>query len=444
MAFRKGAWGVVALAAAATIALSSCSGGAPAASSSSSSDAVAGEITFLTNRTDLQENGTWDKYVAEFEKVYPEATVKVEGISNYVDDVRTRMSTPNGYGDVLGILQTVPADQFSQFFEPLGKTADMEATYRFLAPASYDGAQYGLAAYGGNARGVLYNTKVWADAGITSLPKSSEEFLADLKLIKEKTGATPYYTNYKDGWPLGSQWFANVGAISGDPDAQNTMAHTAAPWTSGNDVYVVDSLLYDIVHDGLSEADPLTTNWEQSKSDLVTGKIGAMVLGSWAISQFQAAAKDAGVDPGVVGYMAWPATAPDGKQYATTDGGYSLAINKNSEHKAAARAWIDWLIEKSGLSDTQGTISPLKDAALPANLQSLTENNVELLELSLPPAGEEGLLNSIADKSKVDVMGNLYRQKLVDVARGQASGDKDSYFAELNKQWGAAVAKLGG
>ncbi|BDZ60993.1 hypothetical protein GCM10025873_07840 [Demequina sediminis] len=30
-----------------------------------------GDITFLTNRTDLQENGTFDEYVATFQEEYP-------------------------------------------------------------------------------------------------------------------------------------------------------------------------------------------------------------------------------------------------------------------------------------------------------------------------------------------------------------------------------------
>ena len=60
------------------------------------------------------------------------------------------------------------------------------------------------------------------------------------------------------------------------------------------------------------------------------------------------------------------------------------------------------------------------------------------------PAGEEGLVNSIADESQVDIWGNIYRQKLVDTARGQADGDKDSFFAQLNEQWGAAVSELAG
>lgn len=425
--------------------LAACSEGSSTPEGSStggtSGATLEGDITFLTNRTDLQENGTFDEYVATFQEEYPLVNVNVEGITNYADDVRTRMSTPNGYGDVLMIPASVPAEEFPTFFEPLGTVDELSETYRFQAPASFDGTQYGIA-LGGNANGVLYNTAVWAEAGITEMPTSSEDFLAALQKIADSTDAIPLYTNYKDGWPLGGQWFANVGAVSGNVEAQNEMIHDESPWVEGKDAYVIDSVLYDAVAAGLTEPDPLTTNWEQSKGDFATGKIATMVLGSWAISQFQAAATDAGADPSNVGFMAWPATAEDGVQYATIGGDYNLAINVNSSHKEAARAWMDFLLEDSGFTDDQGMISALTTAPLPANLASLEENSVELIEAAPAPAGEEGLLNRIADTSKVDVWGNLYRQQLVDVARGQADGDKDSFFADLNARWAEAVQEL--
>lgn len=441
MAVHKGV-GRIAIVAVTALALTACSGSSGSGGGSSDTGAPKGDISFLTNRTDLQQDGTFDKYVKEFQKTYPDVNVKVEGITNYADDVRTRMSTPNGYGDVLMIPATVPADQFGNFFEPLGKVSDLAKTYRFQAPASYDGTEYGIA-LGGNANGVLYNTDVWKKAGITTLPATPDEFLADLKLIKEKTSSTPYYTNYKDGWPLGGQWFSNVGALSGDVQAQNAMTTDQAPWTQGKDVYAIDSVLYDVVKNGLNEKDPLTTNWEQSKADFGTGKIATMVLGSWAISQFQAAAKDAGADPSIVGFMPWPATAPDGKRYATMGGDYNLAVNKNSPNKEAAKAWMMWLLEKSGFTDSQGMISAIKTDPLPANLSGLKDAGIELIEPAAAPKGQEGLLNTIADKSKVDVWGNLYRQKLVDLARGQAQGDKSSFFADLNTKWAEGIQKAG-
>lgn len=439
MASRKAVLSLVAFAAAATMTLTSCSGGADP--NTTQDGEPKGDITFLTNRTDLETDGTWDTYVAEFQKQYPDVNVKIEALTNYADDVRTRMSTPNGYGDVL-LIPEVPADQFPDFFESLGTVDELSADYRFVAEKSYEGNVYGIA-LGGTANGVIYNKAVFAEAGITELPTSQDDFLADLAIIKEKTDATPYYTNYKDGWPLGGQWTANLGAITGSPDAQIEMALNKAPWTEGTDIYAIDSLLYDIVNKGLSEADPLTTNWEQSKSDFVNGKIATMVLGSWAISQFQAAATDAGADPEDIGFMAFPSNV-DGKQYSTAGGDYKIAINKNSSNKAAAKAWLNWLVEDSGFTDTQGMISALKSADLPKNLSALSDAGVELLEANPAPAGQEGLLSSTADKSQVDIWGNIYRQKLVDVARGQASGDKASLFAELNSAWGAAVDALAG
>jgi ABC-type glycerol-3-phosphate transport system substrate-binding protein len=438
MASRKAIVGLAAVAAA-TLLLTSCT--ASGSGDGGGSDEVAGDITFLTNRTDLQTDGTWDEYIAEFQKEYPDVDVKVEAITNYEDDVKTRLSTPNGYGDVLLIPNSVAPSQYPDFFEPLGDAEDLADTYRFLAPKTVDGVQYGIA-LGGNANGVLYNTEVFADAGVTEAPTTEADFLAALEAVKG-TGAVPLYTNYKDGWPLGGQWTNIVGAVTGDPDAQTAMAHDEEPWTEGTDIYALDSLLFDAVHEGLTEEDPLTTNWEQSKGDFATGRIGSMVLGSWAISQFQAAAEDAGVSKDVVGFMPFP-TNVGGQQYATIAGDYYLGVNKNSGHTAAAKAWLDWLIEDSGFTDTQGMISAVKSAPLPENLGSLEESGVELVELSPAPAGEESLFSDTADRSQVDVWGNIYRQKLIDIARGEADGDKDSYFAQLNEQWGSAVSELAG
>ena len=438
MARRKAVFGLVGIAAVTGLALTACAGGSTATSSDNTIDAKSsGDIKVVTWRTDLVQDGTYKKWIAEFNKKYPDVKVTVEGITDYANEMLTRMSTKN-FGDVIGI-PTIQPSQFSQFLEPLGKTADFQDTYRFLSGASFDGTQYGIA-WGGNANGIVYNKKVWQAAGITTPPTTEDEWLADLKKIKDNTDAIPLYTNYKDGWPL-SQSFGNLGAVSANPDAQTDMAHDKAPWTEGTDVYAIDSLLYDSVAAGLTEPDPLTTNWEQSKVDLGTGKIGAMTLGSWAISQMQTAAADNGASADDIGYMAFPANV-DGKQHAIIGGDYNLAVSKFSKSKAAAWAFINFLVNDSGYTDDQGMISTLKDADLPGNLQDFETAGVELMELTPAPEGQESLLSDIANDSKVDINGQIYRQKLVDIARGAADGDKASYFAELNKAWGASVEKL--
>ena len=89
-------------------------------------------------------------------------------------------------------------------------------------------------------------------------------------------------------------------------------------------------------------------------------------------------------------------------------------------------------------------ISPVIEKELPGTLSGLSDAGVELMEINPAPAGKEGLINEVADDSQIDLYGPLYRQKLVDIARGAADGDKDRYFAELNERWGASVEKIQG
>ncbi len=165
--------------------------------------------------------------------------------------------------------------------------------------------------------------------------------------MKSKTEATPLYTNYKDSWPL-TAWTNVLGSVTCDPQAKNKLA-TEDPWAPGKDLTVGDSLLFNAVKNKLTEADPTTTNWEESKGRFAKGEIATMWLGSWAIPQMQDAAKKANIDPAAVGFMPFPAQV-NGKFCAALAPDYRYAINTHSEHKEAARAWLDWMVDKSGFA----------------------------------------------------------------------------------------------
>ncbi|AIS00452.1 extracellular solute-binding protein [Streptomyces glaucescens] len=72
----------------------------------------------------------------------------------------------------------------------------------------YEGKQYAAPWYFAN-RVVIYNKKVWADAGIKDLPKTRDEFYADLKQIDAKTDAEPIYLP-------GQNWYHFVGLVVGE------------------------------------------------------------------------------------------------------------------------------------------------------------------------------------------------------------------------------------
>jgi raffinose/stachyose/melibiose transport system substrate-binding protein len=430
------------LATAVVMALAGCSGssgsgGADAASPTDPSK-VSGDITVLTNRTDLVDNGTMAKYAAEFSKTYSKVHVKFQGITDYENEVKIRMNSKN-YGDVLLIpsVSLVKIGDYPKFFASLGTSDDLTKKYRYIPNGTYNGKVYGVA-QNGNANGFVYNKTVWQQAGITQWPTTPAEFITDLQAIKSKTSATPYYTNYHDGWPL-STWESAVGSVSCDPKANDNLATTNSPWTSGSDLYTIDSLIYTMAHDKLIESDPTTTSWEPSKALIGTGKVATMWLGSWAVSQMQAAAKTAGADPASIGFMPFPAQV-GGHFCSISAPDYLQGVSLHSAHKAAARAWLDWFTDKSTYSEDQGSVPTLRSAAFPATVKPYQDAKVQFVELTQDKAAT---VSAIDNAAEVGLTKPDYRQKIVDTARGAASGSLDGIFADLNKKWAAGIKTVG-
>ncbi|AKV86555.1 hypothetical protein AKG07_09900 [Microbacterium sp. CGR1] len=428
---RKPILGLAAMTAVGAIVLAGCSGGA-----SNDDGEPSGEITVLTNRTDLVDT-TFKEYAETFEEEYPGTTVKFEALTDYEGDTKIRLNSQD-YGDVLLIPSSnVTKDQYANFFEPLGTVEEQSETYRFANEASFDGTVYGVSTFG-SAMGYVFNRDVWTEAGITEPPATEEEYLDALEKIKA-TGSIPYYTNYKDGWPLATLE-GNLGATQG-PEVRSEMIETDDPWSEGNDQYNIDGLLFDTVAAGLSEPDPTTTNWEESKNLLASGEISSMVLGSWAVSQMQDAAEKAGESRDVIGFWPMPWKTDDGFTSVTASDKF-LAISKHSDNKATAKAWIDWFTNESGFAASQGAISPVISDPAPDTLADFADLGVTYLELAPDPVGKEAVINDIANEAEIDLFGNTYRQKLIDVARGAADGDKESAFADLNERWAAARAAV--
>jgi len=317
-------------------------------------DNIAGELTVLTHRTDLEGDGTMDGYAEAFKAKYPGITnVKFEAITAYDDDVTLRLATGD-FGDVLSIPNPVTNDQLAQFFAPLGTKAELSGQYLFLDDKAAGGQVYGIA-QGGIATGIVYNTKVFADAGITDVPTTYDAFFEALQAVKDNTDAIPLYTNYADGWPLGDL-IRNMGVANGNANAKNDMTGNDEPWAEGGDAYWLDSLIYDAVAKGLTEADPTTTNWEESKTLIGTGQVATLVLQSWAISQMEAAAEENGASAADIGFMPVP-SAKDGESFAAVLGDRYYAINAQSQNPEAAWAWIEFMLKESGYDAAQGFVS---------------------------------------------------------------------------------------
>lgn len=401
--------------------------------------AIAGDLTIMTWRTDLLEDGTLDGYAERFMAEYPDVTIEFQGFTDYEGEITTLMSTDD-YGDVLAIPgpPLTPAT-LGEYFEPLGTIEEIEETYRFVRDKSYDGMAYGIPVVG-NAQGFVYNKEVWEAAGVTDLPTTPEEFLEDLQMIKDSTEAVPLYTNYAADWTI-TQWEGHRGSISADPEYVKNLIETDAPWAEGTDHNVIDTLLWDVVEQGLIEEDPTTTDWESSKGMLARGEIATMVLGSWSIVQMQDAAEAEGLDRGVIGYMPFPAQV-DGAFHSTVGPDYMLGISVHSDAKEAAWAWIEWFNAESGFSDSQQGISPLKDGGFPDALADFEAAGVELVEQLPADPGNEGLVEAIDSEGEIGLWTSTYRKRIIDAARGQSGETLQEIFDDLNSRWADARATV--
>ena len=235
---------------------------------------------------------------------------------------------------------------------------DGARTYRWINDKSFEGQSYGIPVVG-NVQGYRLQQARVGGGRDHRVPRPPPRRSSTTSQAIKDNGVeiAPLYTNYKDGWPL-SQWDGWLGAVTADPDWKNEMVESDTPWTEDSDYGVVDGLIYDAVAQGLTEADPTTTNWEESKRLLGTGEVATMVLGSWAIPQMAAAAEAAGASGDDIAYAPTPVQV-DGKFHSVAGGDYNLGINVNSENKATARAWIDWFNNESGFSESQAGLSPL-------------------------------------------------------------------------------------
>lgn len=397
------------------------------------------EIKVLTNRTDLMET-TFADYKERFAELYPNITINYEGVTDYAESITLRLTTDD-WGDICMIPTTMDKAELPEHFISMGTTESLAESYVMLNNFSYGGQVYGMPSMG-NAQGVVYNKKVFADAGVTEVPKTPDEFLDALQKIKDNTDAIPLYTNFAAGWTMGA-WDGYVaGSATGDPDFTNLgLTHGTNPFQKHEDMtgpYAVYYTLYESVARGLTEEDPTTTDWEGSKGMINNGQIGCMVLGSWAVVQMQ----EGGSHPEDIGYMPFPITV-NGKQYASAGPDYCYGINSKTsqDNQIASMLYVKWLAEESGYAFDAGAIPPVVGAEYPEVLAAF--DGIDFIIDNPPAEGEEELFNNINNESEIGLNNsNEPKQAIVEAALLK-SQTLDEIMDEWNEKWTSAQESNG-
>ncbi|MGJ5752716.1 N,N'-diacetylchitobiose transport system substrate-binding protein [Streptomyces puniciscabiei] len=288
----------------------------------------------------------------------------------------------------------------------------------------YEGKQYAAPWYFAN-RVVVYNKAIWAKAGITSTPKTRDEFFKDLDTIGKKTDAEPLYLP-------GQNWYFFDGLTIGQgadlvkKQGGKYVSNLADPKvTAAMEIYKKYAS-YSKAPKDKDEATP------QQATVFAKGKTGAFIGMGWeagtAIQANKAIEKD-------LGYFTIPGATAD-KPEGVFLGGSNLAVAQNSKKQSLAKEFL-----KIALSDQyEGELAKL-NGVIPnkTSLQSNLKGN-GAAEAAAPAAAAGGTTPLIPEWAAVENTPNPIKSYMTAVLNGKApaaaakdvEGEIDKRLAQQN------------
>lgn len=170
-----------------------------------------------------------------------------------------------------------------------------------------------------------------------------------------------------------------------------------------------------------------------SAQELADGKIGCMVLGSWAIPQVRSLSKT----PGDIGYIPFPVEV-NGKKYAEAVLDMQLCINVNSKNKATAYAWIKYMAEQSDWVSYTEAIPCEIGKEFPEVLTAFSDMGVQFVETARPNDGEEGIYDILDKESEIGFYSDPEKHRIIDAAMGSSKETFDGIMTDWNRKWAKA------
>ena len=369
------------------------------------------------------------KYIQAFQQKYPNIVIEYTGYPDYEGNIQTRLKN-NDYGDVLFIPASIDPAGVMKYFEPLGDVATLSTKYNFVRNAYVlDNQVYSLpsSAY---LKGFIYNKEVFNKAGITEAPRNQATFIDDLKMIKERTDAIPFYTCEEMKWILVDWSFFPFIEITGDSEYKaSKFVYEKNPFLKNGNYYEGYKLLYDIVNNNLHEGNYKVNDWSELCRKLNSGEIASIVAGTWAYSQI----KDAGENKDAIAFMPYP-NEINGEQYSTIGIDYGYCINKNSTNKDAARKFIEFMLDESGYALDNDRISIVKSDPLPEIYSKISNLNIQINK----PFDSESFnyYNILSSGGAPDTAERI--MDVIDIASGKKAGNYDELMHSWNSLWESA------
>jgi raffinose/stachyose/melibiose transport system substrate-binding protein len=249
----------------------------------------------------------------------------------------------------------------------------------------------------------IYNKKVFADAGITELPRTVQEY-EQVSQKLQALGIQPFATGFKEWWVFPQtawQVLATIKDSHGGDYApfvqklnQGTLKFSDIPEMS-----TAFDMIDLITRYGGPK--PLESDFNDQCALLATGKAAMIHQGNWAEDTIRKTSPDI-----QIGYLPGPVAGSPEQAGIMFDSNQTIRVARDGKNLQAALAWLRWLTTseygKAWIPDQIKQLSPIKGAK--ASTAQLAQETVSMLAKGTPsyswyyqrfPTGTEQELGTI-------------------------------------------------
>lgn len=284
--------------------------------------------------------------------------------------------------------------------KPIADSATLYDGKRFLVPFNYHYA------------GLFYNKKVLADAGVTKLPATWDEFIALGKTLKEK-GIAPIALGSKNRWPA-QFWFDYLLLRTAGPDYRAKLMKGEASYDDP-EVVAAMTLWKELLDQGFFVENANADDWTDAADKVARGDAAMTLMGTWITGYWNGVGLVPGED---YDFFPFP-KIKDGVANAAVGPVDGLVISANAANPDGAEKFLAFMMSNTDVqakwAEAQGALSAnvnvdpkTYNVVMQSAAKTVAEAEAFAFNYDLattPPVAEVGLsmfTRFIDDPSKLD------------------------------------------
>lgn len=378
-------------------------------------------VTISILQSQAEYTDAYNAYVSEYKKVAPNVTIDLQVMQA---DYPTVLKSKIAAGTIPDIFMTTAGGELKAYAE---YSADL--TNEPLAGVMLDGVKKDMT-YDGKLMGaplvmdtfpLIYNKKLFAEAGITELPKTLSELEAVCQKLTAK-GITPFSNGYKEWW-VQKHIFQHF--IAGESSDSAKLVNDFIAGTTKFEEHPTLMNYFNFIDMTVKYGTPkpLESDFNAQIGTFANGK-AAMITGQgqWIESGVTKITPD--FDFGV---MLYPVSEDAGKANVCAGSAQCLRVNKDSKVLTDAKNLLNWLYTsdygKSWFGGVAKVIGPVKDIAAP--------------DMKLPKAFAELTKTTPSSGAPVNYSLDSFHQKFGEIMQSyiEKAKTKEQAIDEIQKAW---------